>query len=243
MTSFLQIALASLIAGAIDTVAGFGGGLLLMPLLVIFAGSKQAVLLSALIPLGWNIPRIILLREWIGWRAVALFALGIIPGTYLGAMLLDLLNPHMLQLAIGLLLILFGVYYVLRLYVELPAPGGLRPWGYPIVGLVSGVVGGLLGAGHGPLQTGALAATSLSTREVAATNGALGGVTALARTVGYALQGQLDEGVMLYALVGILFAAGGAVIGVRVSRRTKDSTLELVIGLALVLAGIRMMVG
>ena len=47
---YLQIALAGLIAGTLDTVAGFGGSLLLLPVLVLIGGSKDAVLLAAIIP-------------------------------------------------------------------------------------------------------------------------------------------------------------------------------------------------
>jgi uncharacterized membrane protein YfcA len=237
---YLEIALASLIAGALDTVVGFGGGLLLLPVLVLVVGSKDAVLLAALIPLGWNIPRIVLLRQWINWRVVGLFALGIVPGTLIGALLLDSVDPELLRRAIGGLLVLFGIYYVMRLYMDLPGPRGVKSWVFPIVGVLSGIVSGLLGAGHGPLQAGALIAADLPVREVSAINGALGGLTAAARVGSYGVAGLLHEGIWIPALVGIVGAALGAVLGIRLSRRSKDSTLELIVGVAIALAGIRM---
>src|SRR2546421_12984934 len=119
--TYLVIALASLIAGTLDTVAGFGGALLLVPVLVLKIGSKDAVLLSALIPLGWNLTRLVMLRQFANWRTAGLFSLGIVPGAIIGAKLFDQIDPRLLSLAIGVPLILFGGYYVLRLYVDLPA--------------------------------------------------------------------------------------------------------------------------
>lgn len=241
MLFYLQILLAAMIAATLDTVVGFAGGLLLLPVLVIVAGSKDAVLLAALIPLGWNLPRLILLRDRVNWRVAGLFAVGIIPGAGFGARLLDVLDPRLLQMTIGIAVALFGIYYIARLYLDLPHPRGVKQWMLPIVGLISGAIGALLGAGHGPLQTGALAGASLPVREVAATNGALGLITAAARVAGYGVQGMLYEELWIPAAVGILGAVAGTFIGVRLSRRSKDTTLELVVGMALVLAGLKMM--
>lgn len=240
MSSYLEIALGALIAGTLDTVAGFGGSLLLLPILVLAAGSRDAVLLSAIIPLGWNIVRISMLRTWIRPRAVALFALGIVPGAIAGAMFFAGIDPEILRRGIGIVLVIFGVYYVVRLYVDIPQSPKISEWWFPLIGLVSGVVSSVLGAGHGPLQSAGLASAALSAREVAATNGALGGLTAVARLAGYAITGSLHEALWIPGIIGVIAGAAGAVIGIRISRRSKDTTLELVIGCALVLAGIRM---
>ena len=238
---YLEIALASLIAGALDTVAGFGGGLLLLPVLVLVAGSKDAVLLAALIPLGWNLPRVIMLRQWIDWKITGLFTLGIVPGTALGALLLDSVDPDLLRRGIGVLLLLFGIYYVLRLYFDLPGPRGAKRWVFPILGLVSGIIGGLLGAGHGPFQAGGLMSADVPVREATAINGALGGITALARIGSYGAAGLMHEGIWVPAIAGIIGAVAGAMLGIRLSRRAKDSTLELIVGVAIALAGFRML--
>jgi uncharacterized membrane protein YfcA len=240
MLTLVEIILASLIAGVLDTVAGFGGALLLVPILVLVVGSHDAVLLSALIPLGWNSVRMWMLREWINWKIVGLFALGIVPGALFAGHYLEAIDPEILRRAIGAVLILFGSYYVARLYFDLPDPRGMKPWGYPVLGLVTGAIGAILGAGHGPLQSWGLAAGGLSPREIISNNGAIGGITALARLGGYAIAGSLHSGLWFPAALGFLAGAAGAVYGVRLSLRARDTTLELVIGAALLLAGVRM---
>lgn len=238
--NYAEIAIAALIAGTIDTIVGFGGALLLLPILVLVVGTLDAVLLTALIPLGWNIPRIVLLRNWIDWNKTLWFAIGIIPGALFGGQLLEQLDAGAVRIGIGCVMVLFGGYYILRLYVDLPNERLPGLWVLPVVGLLTGGISAWLGAGNGPLQTWALDASGLNAHQAAATNGALGGITAAARCLAYGLAGELHSGLILTAIAGIAGAVGGALIGVRYARRAKDSTLELVVGLAIVLAGVRM---
>ncbi|MBK8912010.1 MAG: sulfite exporter TauE/SafE family protein [Chlorobi bacterium] len=237
---YAEIALAAFIAGTIDTVVGFGGGLLLLPILVLMVGTLDAVLLTALIPLGWNIPRILLLRNWIDWNKTMWFTLGILPGALFGGQLLGHLDAATVRVGIGCVMVLFGGYYILRLYVDLPKERLPGLWPLPVVGLLTGAVSAWVGAGNGPLQTWALDASGLNAHQAAATNGALGGITAVARCIAYGIAGELHSGLIPTAVVGTAGAVAGALLGVRYARRTKDSTLELVVGLAIVLAGIRM---
>ncbi len=241
MILFVEIFTAALIAGSLDTVVGFGGGLLLMPVLVLVMGSVDAVVVAPIIFLGWNIPRIALLREAINWRSVLLFSIGIVPGTILGALLLQWIDPSLLRVGIASLLIIFGAYYLVRLYAELPSLKTLSAWALPLVGFVSAIIGAILGAGHGPLQSIALSASDLSPHAVAATNGALGGITSLMRIAVYLIEGLFTPEIWTLGLVGAAGGWMGGVLGVRISRRTKDSTLELWIAVLLILAGVRMM--
>jgi uncharacterized membrane protein YfcA len=236
----LEIVLAALIAGTLDTVVGFGGTLLLLPVLVLVAGPELAVLLSAIIPLGWNLVRIGVLGKLLDFRAAALFAVGIVPGALVGASIFDRVDPDALRVAIAVTLILFGAYYVIRLYVELPEMKGWPKWTFPVAGFVSAGISAILGAGNGPIQTMTLAASDMTPRAITATGGLLGLVTAVSRIGSYAIGGQLRSEIWIPGAMGFLGAGLGAVMGIRLARRAKDSTLELVIGGALLLAGIRL---
>lgn len=241
MLVLLEIVLAAVIAGLLDTVAGFGGALLLLPILVLVVGGGDAVLLTAIIPLGWNLVRIWMLREWVLSRPALLFGIGILPGAFLGASLLTEIDPSALKMAIGALLVGYGIYYIVRLYVELPRPPVPPQWVFPIAGIAAGAIAGVLGAGNGPLQSWTFSAAAMSAREITATNGALGVITSVARLASYGLKGLLHDGLLLPGLAGILGAAAGSFWGVRLSLRATDSTLELVLGAAILLAGVRML--
>jgi len=237
----LELLLAGLIAGMLDTVVGFGGALLLLPLMVVLVGSVDAVLLSPIVSLGWSIPRMVLTRDWIRWREVGLFSLGIVPATIIGALFLTSIDPEILRQAIGVMLVLFGLFYLARLYLDMPQPKSMHRTVYPMIGFVSGFVGTVLGAGHGPINGGALLAGGMPVREAAATNGALGGATALFRAVSFGVKGYYGEELLLPAVLAASGACVGAFIGVRFSRLSSDATLELVISIAMVLAGLTML--
>ncbi len=238
---YLEIALAALIAGTLDTVVGFGGTLLLMPILVMVVGPVDAVLLAAIIPLGWNGVRISIAHAWIDWKRGGLIAAGVVAGGLLGGLYLEAVDPGLITLGLGALLLLFGLYYIIRLYIEIPRLHDLPVALLPIIGAAAGGVSAILGAGNGPVQTIALHGAGLSSHATSATNGLLGALAALARLGGYALAGSIGEINWGYGLVGLVASGAGAVVGLRFVRKTRDTTLELVIGIALVLAAVRLL--
>lgn len=240
MIELVQIAVAALIAGALDTIVGFGGGLLLLPVLVSAFGSTDAVILSAVVPLGWNLGRLPLLRSSIDLRATGLFALGILPGAFLGAYFLGSINPDHLRVAIGVLLVALGLFHVVRLYVDIPFPKVKRWLVFPLIGLLAGGISGLLGAGNGPLQSWSMAAAGIVPKVSVAVNGLLGLMTGGIRLVAYGITGLLNVFPWLAAGIGFSAAVLGAFAGIRLSRRTTDSTLKLLIGLVIIIGGIRM---
>ncbi len=237
----LEIALASLIAGTLTTVAGFGGGLLLLPVLVLATGSKEAVLLSAIIPLGWNFTRIPLLWKWVEWHTIFLLALGLIPGTVLGAHFLEAIDQNVLRTIIGYVLVVLGLYHTLQIYFEVPEITRIPKWGYPIAGVIAGAIAALIGAGNGPIQTWVLHAASVSPRGVIATNGILGAGSSIVRLISYWLEGLLVNMPWMLLGAGVVGAAIGAYMGFRISLRTRDSTIKLLVGLVIIAAGVRLL--
>lgn len=242
MNEILLIIVAALIAGMLDTIVGFGGGLLLLPILVARHGSTEAVLLSALIPLGWTLGRLPLLRPYIKLRAIGLFAIGIIPGAFAGGLMLNDINPDTLRLYIGILLSALGLYHIVRLYVEIPVPKIPDTWSFPLTGFVAAGLSALLGAGNGPFQSWAMAAAGMVPRELVAVNGALGGITGIVKLIAFWSDDMLQHMPWTIGIVGMIAGLGGALIGVRISRKSADSTLKLLIGVVIVAAGISLIV-
>ena len=243
LTDLAQVLLAALLAGILDTVVGFGGGLLLLPVLIMLFGGTDAIVLAALIPIGWNAVRIPILRNLIDWRVTGLFLLGIVPGTFLGARGLDLVDPLALRSWIGGFLLALGAYHIIRLYVEIPYPKIRADLVYPLVGLIAGALTALLGAGNGPLQSWSMTADGLVPRAIVAINGVLGLATGVFRLIAYGLEGLLENVPWIAGLVGLAGAIIGAIIGIRLSRRAADSTLKLLVGIAIILAGAKLLTG
>lgn len=85
-------------------------------------------------------------------------------------------------------------------------------------------------------------AAGLQVRDGTATNGAVGGATAIFRAISFWINGSYTEDLLVPALLASIGACIGAFVGVNLSNRSKDATLELVIGVVMIIAGIRMAV-
>jgi len=138
---------AAFAAAAISGAAGFGGALLLLPLLVATVGAEHAVPLLTVAQLIGNVSRAGFGFSEIRWRPVALFLIGAAPLSVLGAVSFVTLRKDLVTRCIGAAILVFVVlkhYGILKLK---PGPLLLIAGG-GVVGLLSGLVGsaGPLGA-------------------------------------------------------------------------------------------------
>lgn len=118
MLALIVVAAIGLVAGILSGLFGIGGGIVIVPALVLLAGFgvSQAAgtsLAALLLPVG-------ALGAWQYWqaglvdvRAALILAAGILLGAYLGARLGISLPAATLQRAFGLLLVLVGVRFAL----------------------------------------------------------------------------------------------------------------------------------
>jgi uncharacterized protein len=116
MLLLMAVALIGLAAGILSGLFGIGGGIVIVPLLILvgFSVSQAAAtsLAALLLPVG-------ALGAWQYWqaglidlRAALLLALGLLLGAYLGARIGIALPPATVQRAFGALLVLVGVRFL-----------------------------------------------------------------------------------------------------------------------------------
>lgn len=143
----LTLFIAAFVAAAISGAAGFGGALLLLPLLVATVGVTHAVPLLTVAQLIGNLSRAGFGYREIHWKPVLLFLLAAIPFSIVGALLFVQLPKDLATRAIGVVILAFlalkyfGVLQIKGSSAVLMTGGGL-------VGFLSGLVGsaGPLGA-------------------------------------------------------------------------------------------------
>ncbi len=242
ISDLLQLILVATFAGLLDTIVGFGGGLLLLPVLMLIFGGTDAIVLSALIPIGWNAVRMRPLREFFDVDAFRLFLFGVVPGVLLGALILPTVDEASLRVAVGAVLILLGAYHVLRLYVDIPMAKVTGRILFPTTGFVGGALAAIIGAGNGPTQSWSMAAAGLTPRTIVAVNGGIGLVMSLTRLGGYGIGGLLEGVPWVVGAVGLAAAVLGGYLGVRLARRAPDSLIRLLIGLVIIVAGVRLVI-
>lgn len=138
---------ASWLAATVSGAAGFGGALILLPLLANTVGAKAAIPLLTIAQLLGNLSRVWLGRREINWQPVGYFVLGAIPLSILGARMFVDLAKDIIMTGIGLLLIAIVVMKRLKIVKFEVSPKWFIPAG-ALVGFLSAVAGsaGPLGA-------------------------------------------------------------------------------------------------
>ncbi|ROQ90886.1 TSUP family transporter [Desulfosoma caldarium] len=147
MLELVLLFMAAFAAAAISGAAGFGGALLLLPLLVATVGATHAVPLLTIAQLVGNLSRVGFGFTQIHWKPVGLFLLGAIPLSILGAMSFVQLPKELVIRAIGLAILVFVALKYFGL-LKIKSGRAVLIGGGGVVGFLSGLVGsaGPLGA-------------------------------------------------------------------------------------------------
>jgi hypothetical protein len=205
------VALVAAFAGATASVAGFGIGSLLTPLLALRLGTPVAVAAVAIPHAAATLLRAWRLREAVDWPLFRHFGVWSAAGGLAGALLFTRLGGPALTRVLGALLVLTAVSTLSgwAARVRLPA---WAAWG---LGLLSGFFGGVVG-NQGGLRAGALLGLGLTPAAFVATSTLSGVVVDVVRTPLYVARAG---GAVLAAWPAVLAATVGAIVGTLVGER------------------------
>lgn len=95
------VLVAGLLAGTLGGIVGTGSSLVMMPILVVMFGPRQAVPIMAVAAIMGNLGRVLAWRREIDWRACGAYCATAVPGAMLGARLLLSIPPGLAETALG----------------------------------------------------------------------------------------------------------------------------------------------
>ena len=221
------------LSGATAAVLGFGIGSLLTPLLLTRLEPHLAVGVVALPHLIATAIRFVQHRRWIDRAVLVRFGLPSAVGGLAGALLQDTLRSPMLILVLAVLLVLTGIANLSGGF------GGWRPGSAAatVLGLLSGIFGGLVG-NQGGLRAAGLTAFNLPPRPYLATSTAVALLIDAARTPVYLLRGS-DALVPFVAPIAVatLGCVLGTIAGERLFLRIPRERYRTVVGVAVIVLG------
>jgi uncharacterized protein len=186
---FLPVIALGLAAGALTTVAGLGGGQLLVLGIAALTTPHQALLLTAPALLVGNLHRGSMLRGHIVWPTAIAFALGAVPGGIAGGLVASALPAWVVH-------VLMGVMTLVAVVRALRGKGKPTAVRIPVIALVGS--GFLLGAicasssGAGLLLASILLLTGATGRSYVATAAICAAVLHGGRLIGYGAGGMLS---------------------------------------------------
>ena len=141
----MVLVVAAFVAAVLSAVAGFGGGVVLLPIFVSVLGAREAVAVLTITQLVSNGSRVWFNRGEIRCGLVGLFAAGAIPAALAGAVVLTRAPVPLLTRVIGVFLLVMVIWRRVR-----PAGVRLDDRGFVAIGAASGFGSALVGS-VGPL--------------------------------------------------------------------------------------------
>lgn len=217
-------------AGALlQGLAGFGGALVSMPFLLLYAEPLWAAPVVVLCYTVNRIPAMFVLRKNLMWDHSLLLLVAAVPGAFLGACLLKSMDPGVIMKILGTILVLFSAYKILSPGLKMAIP---KVWALP-TGFLSGILGGAFGTDGPPVVVYAALQPWAKEQVV----GMLQSFFLFANFVivaSYGWHGLLTPSVLQVSLVAVPFAIAGIFLGLRINRgigqRRFETILAVLIG-------------
>jgi len=270
VVSLLWLIPVGLVAGALGTFVGAGGGFLVVPVLLIaypdFGPETVTAVSLAIIFLNSTSGSVRYARtRRIDYQSGLMFAFATMPGAVVGAYLSDMIPRAFFNLAFGLFMLAVSVLLIAKPGSTKSASGGTRPgryhrrftdakgetWDYSfsrgtgvgistVVGLLSSVLG--IGGGiiHVPVMSRLL---NFPVHIATATSQFILAITSLTGVTVHLVRGEYFSAEVLTCLV--LLAAGvipGAQIGARLSEKVDSRWILRILGVVIIVVAVRLFV-
>jgi uncharacterized protein len=231
------ITVAAIIAAAVASIAGFGVGSILTPLLAIRVGTKLAVAAVSVPHLVATALRFTLIREHVDKRVFLSFGITSAAGGLAGALLHTRFSSVILSYILGALLVFAGLMGITSWSKRLRFEGAAA-W---LAGALSGIFGGLVG-NQGGIRSAAMLGMRVSKESFVATATAIALVVDAARMPVYALmQGKRVLEIWPVLSLAIIGVVVGTIAGERVLRRIPELLFRRVVSFIILALGISLL--
>jgi uncharacterized membrane protein YfcA len=229
---FLPIA--TLIAAALSGTVGFGGAILLLPILTGAVGVAKAVPILTIIQIVGNASRVLFARNEIDWAAARAYLITGLPFAMLGAY-------SFVSAPKTIILKLIGAAILIFIALKLT---GLSNWridrkSLPIAGAIVGYLSGLIGTA-GPLGAAVFMSLNLSPLAYISTDAFSSLVMHTAKTVVYhgASWGMPDT--LILTIVMCITTILGTFIGTKVASRIPKQAFQYAVMTLVVISAVQM---
>jgi len=236
---FFLIAAIFALGACVQTIAGFGSALVVMPILTQFIGVKPAASVMAIVGATVTLTVLYQNRQGLQWREAGRLLTGSVIGVPLGALALKVLPPAPVMALLGAVLLVYGIYTVVTARSNstpdvTPAPSARLTTA--LVGFSSGLLGGAYATDGPPLVIyGSVKRWSKqSFRSILQACFLVNGLLIVAC---HGAGGLVTRDVLTYCVYGIPGMAAGLLIGTLLDRRINHALFHrLLVWLILLLA-------
>ncbi len=236
MMMYVTLIVVGFIAGALSGSVGFGGGMILLPVITFFFGVQVAVPVSTIAQLMSNLSRSVMGWRSIRWRQVAWFLVPALPFTALGAFGFSMVDKVLMTRLLWVFLLLLSG---MRLKRKLHLPQGKSTM--LIGGSLTGVLNGLLGI-SGPISSAVFLTLNLSPVSYIASEATAAAAMHVVKAVTYGKFSLMNTTIFLNGLfIGMAMIAGN-VLAMRLIRLANRQAYQRVVGVVMILISLWLMI-
>jgi len=220
-------------AGTVSGIVGTGATIILLPILVLAFGPREAVPIMAVVALMSNFAKITAWWREIDWRACAAYALGGIPAAALGARTLLVLPERAVDVALGLFFLAMvpGRRWLAARNITL-GYGGMALAG-AIIGFLTGIV-----VSTGPLSVPAFAAHGLVKGAFIATEAAGSLALYVSKAVTFRTFGALPVDIIVKGLITGSSVMAGTYLARLIVERLSIATFQRLLDGVMLVSGV-----
>jgi uncharacterized membrane protein YfcA len=238
--------------GAVGTLIGAGGGFLLMPVFLFLYKDKgpgvlTAISLAVICANATSGSIAYAKMKRINYRAGIFFALAAIPGSVVGAIIIDYISSGTFDIVFGITLIAVGAYLFIsgKRFKSHPAGSeSIPPYNVRLGMIISvfvGLLSSLLGIGGGIIHVPMMVyILKFPVHFATATSHFVLAIMTLTATIVHIYKGDLSGQwyIVLMLSVGVII---GAQIGAAISQKTRSSLIIRILAVALIIVGVRIL--
>ncbi|MEG0742649.1 MAG: sulfite exporter TauE/SafE family protein [Clostridia bacterium] len=229
---YLVLLLTSFIAALVSGAAGFGGSLLILPIVTSLLGAEVAVPVLTLAQLIGNVSRMATGFKQIEWKSVGLFCTTALPLAALGAFGFSILPKDIVTRCIGAALIALVFFKMKNIFTGKRSGKTLL-----IGGAITGAVSGLAGSG-GPIGAAVFLSLGLPPVAYIASEAATATAMHMLKTIIYSkLTSLTTETLIIGFVMGIAMVFGTLVSNRLIKKMDKNKFQKYVAALLVVVGG------
>jgi uncharacterized membrane protein YfcA len=227
---FLVLAFFSEVAG---TVAGFGSSVFFVPLAGFFFDFHVVLALTSILHVFSNAAKLVLFRSHVQWRLLLLLGIPSTIFVIVGAYLSARLEFKYTELILGLFLIAFSAFFLLRPRAKLSP----RPLNAVTAGGAAGFLAGLIGTG-GAIRGLALGAFDLEKNVFVATSAAIDSGVDFSRMIIYLRSGFLAVESFWFVPALFVIAFAGSYTGKLLLNKIQQKSFRKIVLVLVFLIGL-----
>lgn len=236
LEAYLLVLAVGLAAGAISGVIGTGSSIMLLPVLVMAFGPKEAVPIMALAAVMANLTRAFAWRREIDWKACMAYSVTGVPAAAVGARTLLVLPVHAVDIALGAF---FLAMIPVKRWLDAKKLR-IRLWQLAIAGAVIGFLTGVV-LSTGPLSVPAFTSYGLAKGGFLATESASSLALFISKLVTFRESGALPPKVALQGLIVGSSLMLGTFLSKRLVQRMSLASFRYVLDILMLCSGIAML--